>query len=108
MPPDDSTRPSTLPRQAHALGDSSETVYDAGVYGLQMFAIRREQGRLAEVLPVMRMLSAQEEDQGVWRPGLTALYAELGMLDEARAASSNCSRRTVSLRCHAIRCGRRA
>lgn len=69
---------------AHAVGDSSDTVYDAGVYGLQMFAIRREQGRLAEVLPLMRVLSARKEDQGVWRPGLTALYAELGMIEESR------------------------
>jgi ATP/maltotriose-dependent transcriptional regulator MalT len=70
---------------AHTLGDSSDTVFDAGVYGLQMFAIRREQGRLADVLPLMRMLSASEgDDQHVWRPGLTALYAELGMLDESR------------------------
>jgi DNA-binding CsgD family transcriptional regulator/tetratricopeptide (TPR) repeat protein len=71
--------------RAHTLGDSSDTVFDAGVYGLQMFAIRREQGRLAEVLPVMRVLSARSDaDQQVWRPGLTALYAELGMLDESR------------------------
>jgi DNA-binding CsgD family transcriptional regulator len=70
--------------QARVVGESSDTVPDAGVYGLQMFAIRREQGRLAEVLPVMRALNARNEDPGVWRPGLTALYAELGMLDEAR------------------------
>jgi ATP/maltotriose-dependent transcriptional regulator MalT len=70
--------------RAHSVGDASDTVYDAGVYGLQMFAIRREQGRLEEVLPLMRVLSAQEADQGVWRPGLTALYAELGMFDDAR------------------------
>ena len=70
--------------QAHAVGDSSETLYDAGVYGLLMFAIRREQGRLAEVLPLMRVLSARGEDQGVWRPGLTVLYAELGLLEESR------------------------
>jgi DNA-binding CsgD family transcriptional regulator/tetratricopeptide (TPR) repeat protein len=69
---------------AHALGDSSDTLHDAGVYGLQMFAIRREQGRLAEVLPLMRLLSEDEGDQAVWRPGLTVLYAELGMLDDAR------------------------
>ena len=70
--------------QAHAVGDTSDTLYDAGVYGLQMFAIRREQGRLTEVLPLMRLLSSREEDQGVWRPGLTALYAELGMIEESR------------------------
>jgi DNA-binding CsgD family transcriptional regulator/tetratricopeptide (TPR) repeat protein len=74
----------TAAEQARALGDLSDTVYDAGVYGLQMFAIRREQGRLAEGLPMMRVLSERAEDQGVWRPGLTVLYAELGMLDEAR------------------------
>ena len=71
--------------RAHTLGDSSDTVFDAGVYGLQMFAIRREQGRLAEVLPLMRLLSARaSDDEPMWRPGLTALYAELGMLDESR------------------------
>ncbi len=84
-PPDDSSMPKLRPSVARELGDSSDTVFDAGVYGLQMFAIRREQGRLAEVLPLMRMLSAREGDeQPVWRPGLTALYAELGMLDESR------------------------
>jgi DNA-binding CsgD family transcriptional regulator len=78
---DDAERAAEL---AHAVADASDTVYDAGVYGLQMFAIRREQGRLNEVLPLMQLLAAGSEDQGVWRPGLTALYAELGMLDEAR------------------------
>jgi hypothetical protein len=93
--------------RAHAVGDSSDTLYDAGVYGLQMFAIRREQGRLNEVLPVMSMLSAREDDQGVWRPGLTALYAELGMIGESR-------RELDALAPHdfaaipATRCGRRA
>ncbi len=70
--------------RARALGDSGDTLLDAGVYGLQMFAIRREQGRLAEVLPLMRALSTHSGDQPVWRPGLTALYAELGMFDESR------------------------
>lgn len=70
--------------RAHAMGESSNTVFDAGVYGLQMFAIRREQGRLAEVLPLMRMLTARQDAQSVWRPGLTMLYAQTGMLDEAR------------------------
>lgn len=78
---DDAERAAEL---AHAVADASDTVYDAGVYGLQMFAIRREQGRLEEVLPLMQLLAARQEDQGVWRPGLTALYAELGMLDQAR------------------------
>ncbi|HEY4609968.1 MAG TPA: LuxR C-terminal-related transcriptional regulator, partial [Ilumatobacteraceae bacterium] len=70
--------------RAHAIGYSSDTVFDAGVYGLQMFAIRREQGRLADVLPLMRVLSQGGDGQAIWRPGLTVLYAELGMIDEAR------------------------
>ena len=70
--------------RAHSMGESSNTIFDAGVYGLQMFAIRREQGRLAEVLPLMKVLSSQADAQAVWRPGLTVLLAELGMLDESR------------------------
>ncbi len=70
--------------RAHAVGESSNIVFDAGVYGLQMFAIRREQGRLAEVLPLIRLLSSRGAEGAVWRPGLTVLYAETGMLDESR------------------------
>ena len=49
-----------------------------------MFAIRREQGRLAEVAPVLRLLAAGRRPAAIWRPGLAALFAEPGMLDEAR------------------------
>lgn len=55
-----------------------------GLYGVAMFLIRREQGRLSEVLPAVRQLAALNP-KAVWRPGLAALYAELGMLKEARA-----------------------
>jgi DNA-binding CsgD family transcriptional regulator/predicted ATPase len=55
----------------------------SGVYGIQMFSIRREQGRLAEVAPVIRIL-AGESREGPWRPGLVSLLAELGMEEEAR------------------------
>ena len=57
----------------------------SGVYGVQMFGIRREQGRLAELAPVVRVLAGGDRRGGSWRPGLAALTAELGMLDEARA-----------------------
>jgi DNA-binding CsgD family transcriptional regulator len=55
----------------------------SGVYGIQMFSIRREQGRLAELAPVIRVLAAGDR-RGAWRPGLVAVLAELGMDDEAR------------------------
>ncbi|MPY94742.1 MAG: hypothetical protein GEV08_17270, partial [Acidimicrobiia bacterium] len=72
--------------EAHEFGESSRTEFDAGVYGVQMYAIRREQGRLDEVAPLLRLASTLGPDQAVWRPGLAALYADLGMLDAAREA----------------------
>jgi DNA-binding CsgD family transcriptional regulator/tetratricopeptide (TPR) repeat protein len=56
----------------------------SSVYGIQMFGIRREQGRLAELAPAVRALAASER-AAAWRPGLAALMAELGMLKDARA-----------------------
>jgi DNA-binding CsgD family transcriptional regulator len=55
-----------------------------GTYGIQMFSIRREQGRLAELAPVIRILAGQPERVGPWRPGLVAVLVELGMESEAR------------------------
>ena len=56
----------------------------SGIYGIQMFSVRREQGRLSEFAPVVRVLVAGDGDGGAWRPGLAALLAEVGMVDEAR------------------------
>jgi DNA-binding CsgD family transcriptional regulator/tetratricopeptide (TPR) repeat protein len=56
----------------------------SGVYGIQMFSIRREQGRLGELAPVVRLLAGGQDHDGPWRPGLISLLAELGMEDEAR------------------------
>jgi DNA-binding CsgD family transcriptional regulator len=71
--------------QAQARATAHGAPYDAGVYGLQMYAIRRAQGRLAEVAPMMRALAATADLPPMWRPGLAALYADLGMIDEARS-----------------------
>lgn len=56
----------------------------SGVYGIQMFSVRREQGRLAELAPVVRILAGDATREGPWQPGLVALLAELGMEAEAR------------------------
>jgi DNA-binding CsgD family transcriptional regulator len=56
----------------------------SGVHGIQMFGIRREQGRLAELAPVVRLLAGQGGESGPWRPGLVSVLVELGMADEAR------------------------
>jgi DNA-binding CsgD family transcriptional regulator/tetratricopeptide (TPR) repeat protein len=57
----------------------------SGIYGIQMFGIRREQGRLGEFAPIVRLLvSGDGGAGGIWRPGLAVLLAELGMGEEAR------------------------
>ena len=56
----------------------------SGVYGIQMFSIRREQGRLVELAPAVRILAGEADRAGPWRPGLVAVMAELGMEREAR------------------------
>jgi len=56
----------------------------SGTYGIQMFGIRREQGRLAELAPVIGALARRPPGDGPWRPGLVAVLAELDMQDQAR------------------------
>ena len=58
----------------------------SAAYGIQMFSIRREQGRLAEIAPVVRLVASGEIGTGgvVWRPALAVLLAEIGDVEEAR------------------------
>ena len=56
----------------------------SGIHGIQMFSIRREQGRLGELAPLVRLLAGSGGTDAAWRPGLVALLVELGMDDEAR------------------------
>ena len=56
----------------------------SGTFGIQMFSIRREQGRLAELAPVIRVLAGGGRERGSWRPGFASLLAELGMEAETR------------------------
>jgi DNA-binding CsgD family transcriptional regulator/tetratricopeptide (TPR) repeat protein len=73
-----------LAEAASEFGAAARTEFDAGVYGVQMYAIRREQGRLDEVAPTMRLAAALQRDEPVWRPGLAALFADVGMFTDAR------------------------
>ncbi|HEX2179489.1 MAG TPA: hypothetical protein VHL54_08235, partial [Actinomycetota bacterium] len=57
-----------------------------GLYGISMFLLRRDQGRLSEVAPVVRAMSRMESQNAMWRPGLAALQLELGQHDEALTA----------------------
>ncbi|MFN0090938.1 MAG: ATP-binding protein, partial [Acidimicrobiales bacterium] len=57
----------------------------AFVYGLRMFLVRREQGRLAEAAPLIRTVLRLRPAEVIFRPGLALLYAELG--ERAAAAA---------------------
>jgi tetratricopeptide (TPR) repeat protein len=58
----------------------------AGVYGVQMFTIRREQGRLAEVAPILRRFIDENPRDAAWRPGMALIASDLGFHDAARKA----------------------
>ena len=62
-----------------ALGDQVE-----GVYGIQMFSIRREQGRLAEVAPIVKRLVDEKPAEKAWLPGFALIAADLGFEEPAR------------------------
>ncbi|MDB5946380.1 MAG: transcriptional regulator, LuxR family [Ramlibacter sp.] len=74
-----------LAKRTLEIGDRMPGLDAAGVYGVQMFTLRREQGRLEEVGPVVRQIVQTNPHANVWRPGLALIYAELGQLDAARA-----------------------
>jgi tetratricopeptide (TPR) repeat protein len=78
-----------LAQEAFAIGQRLQTQAAAGVFGLQMFVLRREQGRLKEVEPAIRVFIQQHSAAAAWRPGLAVLYSELGRTAEARAEFEN-------------------
>ena len=74
-------------RHAHRgaeLGQGMELTTAEGVYGIQMFSIRRQQGRLAELAPVVKHFVASHSTTSSWRPGLALIYSDLGYEAEAR------------------------
>lgn len=56
-----------------------------GAYGMQMFCLRREQGRLREALPMLQQFVQDTPDSQTWKPGLALIYAELDMREACRA-----------------------
>jgi DNA-binding CsgD family transcriptional regulator len=72
--------------EAEALAEEGATWKDAlpnaaGGYGVQMFGLRREQGRLDEVRPQVEVITRLGHEAATWKPGLAALHAELGSID---------------------------
>jgi len=55
-----------------------------GVMGVQMFTIRREQGRLREIAPLVAHFVEERGAGAAWRPGLALVYHEIGETEKAR------------------------
>ncbi len=73
-----------LAEQALNVAHDVRTEIATGIYGVQMFTIRREQGRLAEVAPLVRRFIAENPGAAAWRPGLALIAIDLGFEQAAR------------------------
>ncbi|WP_218510869.1 AAA family ATPase [Variovorax sp. dw_308] len=71
--------------KALAIGRRANEALAVGVYGMQMFCLRREQGRLRETLPLLQHFVRTTPQAQTWVPGLAVLYAELDMRAECEA-----------------------
>jgi DNA-binding SARP family transcriptional activator len=69
--------------QAQAIGASMGWERD-GLYALDTFLLRREQGRLAGLGDTVRSVVADARPESLWGPGLAPLYLEVGLIEEAR------------------------
>jgi class 3 adenylate cyclase len=75
---------SRLAESASSFGtDDTEGPYGdtEGSYGVQMYMLQREAGRLEAVRP---LITGEESPTQQWAPGLLALYTELGLEQPAR------------------------
>jgi tetratricopeptide (TPR) repeat protein len=77
------TEAEQLALQALNLGQRLQSQSAEGIFGMQMFLLRREQGRLHEVAPIVEMFVKQHSGSS-FKPGLALMYAELGLMDKAR------------------------
>ncbi|HEX6420359.1 MAG TPA: AAA family ATPase, partial [Acidimicrobiales bacterium] len=74
----------SLADRANALSTFLSGTDAEGTYGVQVFSLRREQGRLDEARPLVEAVARLGQEGSTWRPALAVLYAELGRLDDAR------------------------
>ena len=74
----------TLAGDALELGRLTHGSQVEGVYGIQMFSIRREQDRLAEVAQVVKHFVDEDPDEKMWLPGFALIAADLGFEEPAR------------------------
>lgn len=69
--------------EAVKIGRKTHGEHVEGVFGVQMFTIRREQNRLQEVAPVIKKLMSDSPGDISWKPGFGLIAAELGFKEPA-------------------------
>ena len=74
-----------LVSEARRIGERTQSWNVAVSYGLQLFALRREQGRLDEVESEIRASAERYASYVTWRSVVTSMVHELGHEAEARA-----------------------
>ncbi len=84
------TEAEALASRALAAGQAPHGLAALGQFGAQMFALRREKGRMAEMEGPTRGYVDQFPLIPAWRAGLAYLYCELGRLDDARVEYGIC------------------
>ncbi len=77
-------RADRLASEALAAGAPVEAVTASQYYAIQVLAIRRDQGRMAELEQATRRMVAENPRRPAWRAALANLLCEEGRLDEAR------------------------
>ena len=70
--------------QALGFGESAHAAIATNAFRLQLFLLRREQGRLAEVEDIARRSDAEFPASRVWRCVLAQMTAELGLNAESK------------------------
>ncbi len=77
-----------LATEALAAGSIGESVAAAQYYAIQLLAIRREQGRMAELEQPAREMVGSNPDRPAWRAAVATLLWESGRFEEAQAEFS--------------------
>jgi DNA-binding SARP family transcriptional activator len=71
--------------ETRSLGERAQSWNAAVTYGLQLYVLRREQGRPGEVEELVRRAAKDFATYPIWRCVFVNMLAELGATDEARA-----------------------
>lgn len=72
--------------EALRIGQEADSPNAVLFFGTQLFHLRREQGRVDELLPLMQRIVDERPALPVFRIGIPLIHALSGRLDEARAA----------------------